>query len=114
MGLEGASQILQNEGLIMISSKSGLWVRSTSGDWNTMKTMPVISSISFNNNLYVVSNNGLEKYEDSLWVLKEKDLNGYHNFLKTKDGLGAWVLVKVDCGLLMISVHVLAFTLREV
>ena len=91
MGLEGASQILQNEGLIMISSKSGLWVRSTSGDWNTMKTMPVISSISFKNNLYVVSNNGLEKYEDSLWVLQEKDLNGYHNFLKTKDGLGAWV-----------------------
>ena len=24
-------------------------------------------------------------------MLQEKDLNGYHNFLKTKDGLGAWV-----------------------
>ena len=90
-GLEGASQVLQHEGLIMISSKSGLWVRSTSGDWNIINSEPVISAISIKNKLFVISKNGIEKYEDSLWVLKEKHLNGYHNFLKTKDGSGAWV-----------------------
>lgn len=90
-GLDGAYQISQQRGKIIIASKSGLWSRSISGFWTQILDKTVSSFIPLGDQLLAITENGLEKWEKSSWVLLEQNIKGYNSYTATKDGAAVWV-----------------------
>jgi hypothetical protein len=90
-GLDGAYQISQHRGEIIIASKSGLWSRSISGLWTHILDKTVSSYIPLGNQLLAITENGLEKWEKLSWEVLEPNIKGYNSYTRTKDGSAAWV-----------------------
>ena len=90
-GLDGAYQISQQRGAIIIASKNGLWSRSVSGLWTQLIDKTVSSSIPLGDQLLAITENGLEKWDKSSWVLLEPNIKGYNSYTRTKDGSAVWI-----------------------
>ena len=90
-GLDGAYQISQHRGEIIIASKSGLWSRSISGLWTHILDKTVSSYIPLGDQLLAITENGLEKWEKLSWEVLEPNIKGYNSYTRTKDGSAAWV-----------------------
>ncbi|NDD36512.1 MAG: hypothetical protein EBZ26_09465, partial [Flavobacteriia bacterium] len=91
-GLEGAYQLIQKEGLLLIASESGLWLRNPAGLWTQLLDEPVSSAMPLGAEWLAVTRQGLKRLADGGWVLIAPDVKGYHSYVTTADGQNAWLI----------------------
>jgi len=91
-GLSGAYQIAQKEGVLLISSESGLWMRSPSGLWTQLLDEPVSSAMPLGNRWMAITDSGLKILGEDGWTLMEPMVRGYHSFVVTADGQNTWLM----------------------
>jgi hypothetical protein len=91
-GLEGAYQLIQKEGLLLIASESGLWLRNPAGLWTQLLDEPVSSAMPLGAEWLAVTRQGLKRLANGGWVLIAPDVKGYHSYVTTADGQNAWLI----------------------
>mgnify|MGYP003333326765 FL=1 len=91
-GLEGAYQLIQKEGLLLIASESGLWLRNPAGLWTQLLDEPVSSAMPLGSEWLAVTQDGLKRLGDGGWTLIAPAVKGYHSFVSTADGQNAWLI----------------------
>lgn len=91
-GLSGAYQLILKDGLILIASESGLWLRNPSGFWTQLLDKPVYSAMPLGSQWLAVTKDGLIRLTDSGWTTISDDIKGYHSYVLTEDGKNTWII----------------------
>lgn len=91
-GLSGAYQMAQKEGIVLIASESGLWMRSPSGLWTQLLDEPVSSAMPLGKRWMAITDAGLKILGDEGWTVMEPLVRGYHSFVTTADGQNTWLM----------------------
>ena len=91
-GLFGAYQLTQKEGLLLIASESGLWMRTPSGLWTQLLDEPVASAMPLGDQWMAVTESGLKVLGDQGWAIMAPQIKGYHSHVVTADGQNTWLI----------------------
>lgn len=91
-GLFGAYQLTQKEGLLLIASESGMWMRNPSGLWTQLLDEPVASAIPLGDQWMAVTEEGLKILGDQGWKTMASQIKGYHSHVNTADGQNTWLI----------------------
>ncbi len=91
-GLIGAYQLAQKEGILLISSESGLWMRNPSGLWTQLLDEPVASAMPLGDYWMAITDAGLKILGDEGWTVLEPSVRGYHSYVVTADGQNTWLI----------------------
>ena len=91
-GLQGAFQIIQKEGILLIASESGLWMRSPTGMWTQMLDEPVSSAMPLGQGWLAVTQKGLKWLSEEGWTLIAPEVQGYQSHVVTADGENTWLI----------------------
>ena len=91
-GLSGAYQMAQKEGILLIASESGLWMRSPSGLWTQLLDESVSSAMPLGNRWMAITDAGLKILDEEGWTVMEPLVRGYHSFVVTADGQNTWLM----------------------
>ena len=91
-GLYGAFQLIQKDGLLLIASESGLWLRNPAGMWTQILDKAVFSAMPLGEEWLAITESGLNVLSEGGWINLNREIQGYHSYVTTANGENTWIM----------------------